>query len=535
MVSLIRPFLLLVVGFVVALILRSLKSTKKALPDLPWINTHEGEFLTRICARFRTTFNYKDAIYQAYEQCSKRDRPCIIADINGEEIIMPISAMSWFINQPDNVLSVDEMHRDVLQIDHTFLHPFIVEKPLHHETVRIDLTRQLGALTSNLMDELSTCFDEYWGTDTENFRELCVMDSVMHIIARTSNRALVGLPACRNQTLLEHGKGFATAIAISSALLKQMPAFLRPLLSPLITLPNRRHTRGFAKILTPEIQRRQRLLAQDVDDEKKMGEMEPNDFLQWSIRRAQECGSPVENEPGIIAERTLAVNFAAIHTSTFSITNIIFDLVSSDPSMQYLDILRNEAASVLAEENGTWTKKGLAKMVKLDSALRESSRLGSFVGALSRLCVSPNGATAPDGTFLPYGSTISVPTTPVQNDPILYSNASTFDPFRFSSRREASSAGESRNEDNTKTSKSSGYLEKANLGFVSTSPSYHPFGHGRHACPGRFFAANELKLLLAYMLLNYEFEMQPTRPKNVWMGRTHLPPMKATVRVRRRG
>lgn len=443
--------------------------------------------------------------------------------------------MSWFINQPDSVFSADEMHRDALQIDHTFTHPFVVERPLHHETVRIDLTRHLAALTSDIMDEVSTCFDESWGTDTENFKELCVMDSVMQIIARASNRALVGLPACRNPTLLEHGKGFATALAVSSALLKQMPAFLRPLLSPLITLPNRRHTRGFVKVLAPEIQRRQRLLAQDADDEKKMGEIEPNDFLQWSIRRAQECGFSVENDPSIIAERTLAVNFAAIHTSTFSITNIIFDLVSSDPSLQYMDILRNEVASVLAEEKGMWTKQGLAKMVKLDSALRESSRLGSFLGTLSRLCVNPNGVTAPDGTFLPCGSTISVPTNPVQNDPMLYYDTSTFDPFRFSSQREASSTRESDKEDNNKTSNTSGYLEKVNLSFVSTSPSYHPFGHGRHACPGRFFAANELKLLLAYMLLHYEFEMQPTRPKNVWMGRTHLPPMKATVRVRRRG
>lgn len=68
MIGTINPFLLLAIGFAVALILQSRKSSKKALPDIPWINTHEGEFLTRLRSRFRTTFNYKDAIHRAYEQ-----------------------------------------------------------------------------------------------------------------------------------------------------------------------------------------------------------------------------------------------------------------------------------------------------------------------------------------------------------------------------------------------------------------------------------------------------------------------------------
>ncbi len=34
-----------------------------------------------------------------------------------------------------------------------------------------------------------------------------------------------------------------------------------------------------------------------------------------------------------------------------------------------------------------------------------------------------------------------------------------------------------------------------------------PFGFGRHACPGRFFAANEIKLVLAQLLLNYDMKL----------------------------
>lgn len=33
------------------------------------------------------------------------------------------------------------------------------------------------------------------------------------------------------------------------------------------------------------------------------------------------------------------------------------------------------------------------------------------------------------------------------------------------------------------------------------------WGYGRHACPGRFFATQEVKVLLAQLLLEYDFKM----------------------------
>ncbi len=49
--------------------------------------------------------------------------------------------------------------------------------------------------------------------------------------------------------------------------------------------------------------------------------------------------------------------------------------------------------------------------------------------------------------------------------------------------------------------------------FVTTSPECNVFGHGSHSCPGRFFASNELKLLLAHMLLYYEWKLPEGQEK----------------------
>jgi cytochrome P450 len=43
--------------------------------------------------------------------------------------------------------------------------------------------------------------------------------------------------------------------------------------------------------------------------------------------------------------------------------------------------------------------------------------------------------------------------------------------------------------------------------LVSTSAENLSFGFGNHACPGRFFAANELKLALCHLLLKYDWEL----------------------------
>lgn len=52
--------------------------------------------------------------------------------------------------------------------------------------------------------------------------------------------------------------------------------------------------------------------------------------------------------------------------------------------------------------------------------------------------------------------------------------------------------------------------------------------------PGRFFVAQELKALFAYLILNYDIKSLPERPKGSWIGKTLVPPTDATMVLRRR-
>lgn len=335
----------------------------------------------------------------------------------------------------------------------------------------------------------------------------------------------------RNADYLGFASSYAQSVVPVAGLLRQFPELVRPIVSKVLALPCQYYIRKTAQYLEPEIKSRlTEIERRSNDPEKKAPESEPNDFLQWFIQYAQERLPPSELSPHIIAGRLLALNFAAIHTSTFSITNMIFDLLSSDPSLHYVSQLREEAATILAEDNGVWTKRGLGKMHKIDSAIRESLRIRSFLSAgLVRKVTAPQGITTPEGVYCPYGSSVGIAALGIHNDNAIYPDAAQFQPFRYVDARDAVTASLEKGKLGTED-----MIKKANYALVSTSVDYQPFGHGRHACPGRFFAANELKLLLAYMILNYDIEMLKERPTGRWVGQVSLPDMTATIKVRRR-
>jgi cytochrome P450 len=79
--------------------------------------------------------------------------------------------------------------------------------------------------------------------------------------------------------------------------------------------------------------------------------------------------------------------------------------------------------------------------------------------------------------------------------------------------------------------------------YTSTDQDHITFGQGRHACPGRFVAAVEIKLVFAELLMNYdvsfvergETNMSPQkRPKNLHLLELGFTNPSAKVYIRER-
>ena len=348
----------------------------------------------------------------------------------------------------------------------------------------------------------------------------------------------------RNDDYLTNAANFAIDVPLSGSLIRLFPDFVKPVVAPFITIRNRLHLRRCVKHLAPVITQRQDDMERKRNDPTFKFD-EPNDFITWAIHMAQNASDPHERTAEMIAHRIVVVNFAAIHTSTMTITNVLFDLVASPPGRGYLEGIREEVERVLEEDNGNWTKAGLAKLVRTDSAIRESMRRSGFISkAVTRLVVAKDGVTMQNGLHLPHGSILGTSAYSVQMDPAIYEHAEDYDAFRFSRPREAFANRQVSSDEDAQAQKSptgeaaredlSELLKHKNLSMVTTGDTFLSFGHGRHACPGRFFAANELKLLLAYMALNYDIKPIAVRPPQKWMGDTVLPPMKATISIKRR-
>lgn len=107
-----------------------------------------------------------------------------------------------------------------------------------------------------------------------------------------------------------------------------------------------------------------------------------------------------------------------------------------------------------------------------------------------------------NGQTIPAGVTLEVAAYPQSRDPEPYPEPERWDGLRFYRMREA---GEDFN--NTDRSTSTAVQANAHNQLVSVSHRSLSFGYGRHACPGRFFAANEIKMIVARCLLEYDIKL----------------------------
>ena len=106
-------------------------------------------------------------------------------------------------------------------------------------------------------------------------------------------------------------------------------------------------------------------------------------------------------------------------------------------------------------------------------------------------------------------------------DPEFFPNPTEFDAFRFAKIRETTRDP----------------MVKGRVQWAASNLESMAFGYGRHACPGRFFAGNEIKLIMVELLLKYDIKFEDSRkerPGNMAFETQLIPDHHAKVLVRKR-
>ncbi|GBB89407.1 hypothetical protein RclHR1_16090004 [Rhizophagus clarus] len=215
-----------------------------------------------------------------------------------------------------------------------------------------------------------------------------------------------------------------------------------------------------------------------LQEKEKYGDSwkRPDDFIQDIL---ENWFDPKNIKYEELADVMCLYIFVSIHTTSNSCTHAIMNLASRP---EYAQELYEEQLEVQkeADENGILPFEALNNMKKLDSFVRESLRLSE--GVITIPHVTLKDSTFSNGLQVPKGRPVFLYTDDVYRDESLQGpNPKSFEPFRH-----------------VDTNSSASKIGK----------NYVIFGGGKHACPGRQLAVNEIKFFLHNVILRYNLRTE---------------------------
>ncbi|KAH5300899.1 hypothetical protein HBI50_205540 [Parastagonospora nodorum] len=402
----------------------------------------------------------------------------VAAGDGDNHVVIPTKFLRELRQLPDDVLNMPQALAAQLETKYVGLDPDL--KSMVH-AVKSDLTPALARLNATIMDEVDVSINKYI-PPAEDWTRINVYNSIAQIVAQVSGRVFVGPELCHEPEYLDAALNYTMEVINAHAAIKKMHPMLKSLFAS--RLPEvkkiRERERRAANFFEPLL--RQRLYAEENDPTYK----KPSDAMQWMMDRTERKNGSLDIAK--VAKDQLQLSFAAVHTTTATGTNILYTLATTP---EYIAPLREEIRTVLAKHDGVLTSTALGQLEKLDSYMKEVIRFYQMeTGSFGRKVLK--GITLSNGQYIPPGVVIEAPVNAIYQDSELWPDAHKFDGFRHYKLRHSG--------------KGDATVQARNL-FVTTNETNLMFGYGARACPGRFFAANEIKMIMARLILNFDIKM----------------------------
>ncbi|KAF5545340.1 ent-kaurene oxidase [Fusarium mexicanum] len=375
--------------------------------------------------------------------------------------------------------------------------PF-VHDPNISKVVTKYLTKSLTKLTAPLSDEASLAFRQVL-TDSTEWHEMHPQHDIVRIVSRMSSRVFMGEALCRDDDWVRSSGDYTVQSFKTGDILRTYPRWSRPFVHwflPSCWTLCKKLDKAI-KCLKPHLERRSVISA----EAEAQGKPSPfDDSIEWYKKEGS------TRNPALLQ---ISLSLVAIHTTSDLLMETLFN-IAQHPDL--IRPLREEITNVLSTEG--LKKTALYNLKLMDSVIKESQRLRPvLLGSFRRQAMAD--ITLPNGDMIKKGEKIVCDTTHMWNGDY-YEEAAKFNGYRFLRMREASD-------------------QDKHPHLVSTSFDHLGFGHGNHACPGRFFAANEIKIALCHMLLKYDWKLADgVVPKPSGFGMAYLPDLQAKLLIRRR-
>ncbi|KAI0008538.1 cytochrome P450 [Xylariaceae sp. FL0662B] len=329
--------------------------------------------------------------------------------------------------------------------------------------------------------------------------EVDIQQVIRRLVARMSAKVFMGHPACRDREWLDLSIDFSIDMFKTAFTLRLFPPWTHVIVAHFI--PSRwrikSQMRTSEKIVGMLMQNHADAVKRRSQGHSDIAE-EEDSLLDWMI----DNGTEKETELSEMAARQCILTLASIHTTSMSVANLLFDLCAHP---EWIPVLRKEVDDVtkalgkLGERADVNTRQWLSKLEKMDSFMVESQRIHPPI-LLNPQRVALVPLTLKDGTHIPAGTRIAWAGHHHANDPNVTLDPKTFDPLRNYRKRHSSPES----------------LSKYTAG--QTDLNSLSFGYGNQACPGRYFAVAEIKMIMSRLLCEFDLEYpeEQSQPRTMY-------------------
>lgn len=181
--------------------------------------------------------------HEGYRKFSKAlDRPYALPTpwVRGSSVMVLPPSKIPLLTRPDNTKDGEwtNLHGliETTQLAYIIDDPNVYQNVLHFDVVRRKMAlRDMSRLAPVMADEIDHGFSEIWGTETE-WNTVNGWEASGRIIARATQRCLIGLPLSRDTTMLETSRLYANALLVGGAIMNCFPPSIRWLVAPLVAI-----------------------------------------------------------------------------------------------------------------------------------------------------------------------------------------------------------------------------------------------------------------------------------------------------------
>lgn len=450
----------------------------------------------RFIRGLRYIFNGPSEINDAYSKSN--GRPFVVeTPTNNHVLVSSKLHVEELINAPASFLSLHAVAKEMLQPKYTMRgFEWREQRGLEGTGFVRALRSLLTAHLPVLLPHLKIIIEQNLRLEIEKHRRadgtshVRVPGMVKSLIAKVNSFVFFGEELSQNAEFVDAALNFPQDVIIAAELVRLVPESLAPLVAKLATRGHKASNTMF-KVLAPVVEERldRRAAGLSAADE-------PADCMQWLIVTSPRSNPwTVERMVGEI----MAVWFSSVHQLAMT---TVFALVDLCAFPDHVDALREEAKTAAVTAEG---------LPLLDSFLQESVRYNS-IDAITcrRKAIAP--FTFSDGFKVAVGDWVCIPQQAMMLDPQNHDDSGQFNGFRFVAKVPSS--------DNKETSNDN----KASSQFTNASLTWLIWGSGKTVCPGRFYAAAIIKLVLVDVLTSYDCSLVDPKKSRTITWRSSIVP-----------